>query len=752
MGSKILLTWLSWLVASLCFGALAPATDQPTSYRSNFDGQRTWVGPDYWTVRWQDWSVADGRLSVEARPDRSAILLTHEVAAGDGVLEASVEITADANVSTAAGFWLGVHGPVDDWRSAGVYSEYRAFAGVRPDGAIVIRDRKHTVNSTVSTNLDMKRPFRLQVVARSAGEHVVIHARAVQADSDAGQAELRLPASHVVGLVGMGTAAQIGEAPPAAAAVARWHLRDFTLSGDRLLFHPDRTFGPIGWTQYTLSHGILKLTALMMPVGATENQTVELQLDRGDGFKTIAKRTMDPLSRSVHFRVESVDVVTPTPYRVRYEWNGREYLFPGTLRSAPNGPVKVAVLNCDRGYVFPNAPITAHVRYINPDLVLYLGDQIYEQHGKFGIQRKPLEQSCLDYLRKYAIFGFANRDILRDVPSIIIPDDHDVFQGNLWGAAGRAQPKGGDEMGGYQGEPDWINVVQRTQSWHLPDPYDPTPVERGIGVYYNQFTLGGTSFAVFEDRKWKTGYRSIWPDARAIPHDDLKAIDAPGAVLLGDRQERFLAEWAKSDPERIKVAISQTMFAKAHTHTGPELKRNALDFDTNGWPQTPRNRAVAILGQARALHIVGDQHLGILAQLGVENWSDGPLTFMATGIANGWPRAWWPETAGEARRPGDPEYTGRYRDVFGNQMTILGVANPEPGSNRLTAETHTPYEIAEAKASGFGVVRIDPATQRATFEMWRFTFDPANPAAARQFETFPQTYRRGANGWTRVDR
>jgi len=45
---------------------------------------------------------------------------------------------------------------------------------------------------------------------------------------------------------------------------------------------------------------------------------------------------------------------------------------------------------------------------------------------------------------------------------------------------------------------------QRTQCGHNPDPYDPTPVDQGITVYYGAFRYGGVRFAILEDRKFKT--------------------------------------------------------------------------------------------------------------------------------------------------------------------------------------------------------------------------------------------------------
>ena len=65
-------------------------------------------------------------------------------------------------------------------------------------------------------------------------------------------------------------------------------------------------------------------------------------------------------------------------------------------------------------------------------------------------------------------------------------------------------------------EVDWVNAVQRTQSGHLPDPVDPEPCPSGIEVYFTELRYGGASFAIIEDRKFKTGPADILsPDQQA---------------------------------------------------------------------------------------------------------------------------------------------------------------------------------------------------------------------------------------------
>lgn len=338
----------------------------------------------------------------------------------------------------------------------------------------------------------------------------------------------------------------------------------------------------------------------------------------------------------------------------------------------------------------------------------------------------------LDYLRKFWQFGWTWRELLRDRPAIVIPDDHDVFQGNIWGQGGRKIPAGrerGFVYGGYVEPPEWVNAVQRTQCAHLPDPVDPAPVEQGITVYFTELNYGGISFAIIEDRKFKTGPESAFP--AGVPREGpVEALDVPGAELLGARQEVFLRQWSRKRGDALKVVLSQTIFCKVTTHAGPNLVASGRDLDSGAWPQSGRRRALAAVRDANPLMIHGDQHLGALVRHGIDNWDDGPLAFLVPGTANGFPRAWWPEP----EKPG-----GRYLDSFGNRMTVLGVANPERGSNLLPRNRTHPETLAHRKGSGYGIVRFNVAAGTAVFEMWRYQFDASRPKPEDQFPRFPQT-------------
>ena len=173
---------------------------------------------------------------------------------------------------------------------------------------------------------------------------------------------------------------------------------------------------------------------------------------------------------------------------------------------------------------------------------------------------------------------------------------------------------------------DWVNAVQRTQAGHLPDPHDPVPCDSGIDVYFTEMRYGGASFAIIEDRKFKSGPGdTLSPSQRAEGRRDPRVVDVEGAELLGPRQEAFLNRWAQaSGGSDFRLVCSQTIFCKATTHSGGRLERRLTDLDCGGWPQAGRNRALSALRPVQdVIMLHGDQHVGSLVRHGIDEWEDG---------------------------------------------------------------------------------------------------------------------------------
>ena len=484
---------------------------------------------------------------------------------------------------------------------------------------------------------------------------------------------------------------------------------------------------------YTVQQGVLKLSAQLYPLYPKETREVRLEIEKDGAWTEIGRKNVNDLGWSASFRIENWDPARDVKYRLRH---GESASFEGLIRKDPadKDEIVLAALSCnsnrDRGL---RPEYVRNINHQNPDLVFFAGDQSYDH---------------TEHTAAWLKFGLAFRDVFRNRPCVSIPDDHDIGQGNVWGEGGKVSKTSAGHDGGYFYHPEYVKMVDRQQCGNLPDPYDPTPIGQAIGVYYTRLVVGGVDFAILEDRKFKTGplgrhpMKGPRPDHIRDPKYDPKVIDTPGLQLLGERQEKFLADWAEQrDGVRMKAVLSQTGFCGgAHLHGDPGNRLHA-DLDSNGWPQSGRNRALELIRKARAVHIAGDQHISTVIQHGIQEYRDGPWAFVVPAILNNYyGRWWWPadEQPGANPLPGSPlPWTGDYLDGFHNKITMVAYANPVVDPTRPKKEDNPP---AEDRAAGYGVVRFKQSTGEVTFECWpRFT-DVTRPDA-RQFPGWPVTVK-----------
>jgi hypothetical protein len=778
-----------FILAPLLLLLLAPAHLDAAEFQSSWpvDASRVWIGPDYWANPIQDWHLRNGLLECHvAGGDRNVFLLTREIGQRPGELEMSVTLGRLAGDTARlgqgfVGFRLGVRGHFDDYRDSavrgggldvGVAGDGRLFIGTLEDGA----PRVSSLDRRLGLRLRAEptgATYRLTLTATHEGGATVTLTRdEVPADWLPGGLALvchsgamrPTPATPEM-------EADFGERwGTARGGTFRFWFHDWRVSGSKLDAYPDRAFGPILFALHTLSRGVLKLTAQLAPLDEP-SLVVALEVEDPPGrWRSVATAPVDPLARTATFRVADWEDTRDVRYRVLLSHEGEEHTWSGTVRRNPvdEPEIVVAAFTGNNDLGFPHADVVRNVNHFHPDLLVYTGDNIYERVGDYGIQRSPLAAATLDYLRKWYLFGWEYRELLRDTPAICLVDDHDVYQGNIWGAGGRHATeygKPGQDQGGYTMPAAWVNMVQRTQTSHLPDPPDPAPVRQGIGVYFTDLLYGGLSIAVVEDRKWKSSPTVQIPEARIVNgwaqnpgYDPVSEGDIPGAQLLGPRQEAFLEEWAAdwSGGAWMKVVASQTIFADVATLPPPadtdevtprlrvmkpgeyaEGESPVADHDSNGWPQTPRNRALRAMRKGLAFHIAGDQHLGSTIRYGIGDWNDASWALCVPSVANVWPRRWYPSEPGRNREPGDPRYAGEFLDGFGNHMTVHAVSNPvESGAE--------PAALFD-RAPGYGIVTFDRATRRITVTNWPRWVDVAAPDA-RPYPGWPITIDQTENG------
>ena len=773
------------------------------------NNNRTWIGPEYWANPLQDWQLNNGYIEcVTSGGFRNVFLLTHEIGnkKGDFLISArAANLNTDSLTEGWIGFEIGIRGEFNDYRDNAIRG--RGFPiGITTDGELFIGKIDSTQKSRTDISLD---DIQIEITATQQhdGNYTITinvrNARNVETHGRAslhpnGRASLHpngraskndhpsknklsrknIPSDWIEGgialmchsgsLVEFQDERKLFEYPDWGTVKGthrggnvRFGFSDWEISGDKIRVYKDRAFGPILFSQYTLGKGILKMTAQMPPIGIKDGKDVILQIYSGEKWKSILQASIDSLSRTAIFRIENWDGAKDISYRLVYQLYAegnklKDYYYEGTIRKEPvdKNEIVVAAFTGNNDLGFPNNDIVESVKYHNPDLLFFSGDQIYEGVGGYGAQRSPFDKSIIDYLRKWYLYGWAYGGLMRERPTVAITDDHDVYHGNIWGAGGIATPEGtygakAQDMGGYKMPVKWVNMVQRTQTSHLPDPYDPTLVAQGIQVYYTDLNYAGLSFAILEDRKFKSAPKTLLPEAKIYngwaqnkSYNEAAKSDVKGAVLLGQRQLDFLEEWSSdwSNDTWMKVVLSQTIFANVATLPEPDSHSDGIvprlrilkkgeyppddvpvsDFDSNGWPQTGRNNALKAMRKSFSFHIAGDQHLGSTIQYGIDDWHDAGYAFCVPSISNVWPRRWYPAIGGINRVKGTPKYTGDFTDGFGNKMSVFAVSNP-----LFIGEK--PSKLYD-RATGYGIIRFNKKTRDITMECWPRQADPEKNA------------------------
>jgi len=742
-----------------------------------------WAGPEYWGNRLQDWQIRNGKLRCSVSgPDRSLHSLTHQLGEREGAFNTSVEIellNRPQNINDQVGLILGAEAgdfPVrvhqNDYRRNAVFGD-GLRCGIRGDGKLFIGAQM----SDEPITLDDERSIHLELLAEPVGGSY--RCKLIASDNNTDSLLTEVVADDISPEMVSGNIALLShfESTQKETAAPSVLFNDWQLEGTKVTSNRAQIFGPICFAQYTLDKKVLKMTAQLAPVESVENHTVALEFRKKGKWETAQYSTVDKLARTTHFRQENWDAEEAVPYRVKLTLplknQTKNYFYEGTIAAEPvdNDELNLAVFSCNSHYGFPNDEVVYNAGRHQPDMCVFLGDQLYESHGGFGVQHAPLEKASLDWLRKWYMFGWSYRELFRDRPSAFIPDDHDVYLGNIWGEAGKEAPveKGwgydSQDEGGYKMPPEWVNMVHRAQTSHLPDAFDPTPIKQNIQVYYTDWTYGGVSFAIIEDRKFKTAPKNVLPKEAKVVNGfiqnrnfDIKKYYDINADLLGQRQLDFLEEWVAdwSEQAEMKAVLSQTNFCTVATlPEGSILDRivpklsipprgqyvtgdaPTTDMDSNGWPQKGRDEALKKIRKSFALHIAGDQHLASTVQYGVDDFGDSGFAFAGPALNNIWPRRWWPQVEENHKSlAGRAKNTGDFEDGFGNKMTVYGVANP--------VQTNRKPGLIYDRATGYGIIRFNKTERIMTIECWPRYVNPAkNPGG--QYDGWPITVQQDAN-------
>lgn len=264
----------------------------------------------------------------------------------------------------------------------------------------------------------------------------------------------------------------------------------------------------------------------------------------------------------VTVRLDGLTPATAYYYRLRIADELDRYQpLPYRTRTAPRGRAafRAAFGSCARLQIDTEQPIFDVIRAIEPDLMFYLGDNVYAD--------TPAPEAIADLYRRQREIERV-KPVVRTTPSLAIWDDHDF----AFNDSDRSNPI----------REQSLDVFKR----YWPNPSFGTPQTPGI---FFKYAYGGVDFFFMDGRYYR---------------DPASAPDAPGKTMLGAEQKRWLKDELRASRAPFKVLVSGGGFSKSerggdtwavYTHERNEL----FDFIRD-------NEIAGVFG------ISGDSHMGEL--------------------------------------------------------------------------------------------------------------------------------------------
>jgi len=252
---------------------------------------------------------------------------------------------------------------------------------------------------------------------------------------------------------------------------------------------------------------------------------VELEVSPDRSFSEVRRSAPVRADASNDFcaivRVDGLNPATRYFYRLRIDGVYDRYLpLPFATRTAPRGRAgfRAAFGSCARLQIDTRQPIFDVVRQLEPDLMFFLGDNIYADTGE------PSAMADL-YRRQREIESL--KPVIRSTPSLAIWDDHDFGQNDS----------------------DRTNLI-REQSLALFKSYWANPsygAANNPGVYF-KYEYCGVDFFFLDGRYYR---------------DRADGPDVPGKTMLGAAQKQWLKDELRASRAPFKVLVSGGGFSKA---------------------------------------------------------------------------------------------------------------------------------------------------------------------------------------------
>jgi alkaline phosphatase D len=314
----------------------------------------------------------------------------------------------------------------------------------------------------------------------------------------------------------------------------------------------------------------------------------------------------------------------------------------GRTRTMPAVADAVAQLDmatvCCQNYEQGHYAAYGHIVADAPDLVLHLGDYIYE----YGINptavrqhNSPEIQTLADYRARYALYKSDPQlqAAHAAAPWLVTWDDHEV-ENDYAGLTSLDED-----------EDPALFLARRTAAYrayfeNMPLPPAAAPHGTKMRIYTRRSYGGLAAFHILDQRQFRSP-KACMKDYEADAPPELlncESIYASGRTMLGAAQERWLETQLATAQTRWNFIVQGTMVANVDERAGPGRR-----YSNDNWSsyRAARDRLVDALRRTRATNpvvLTGDVHAFVVGH--VTQWADQPDSpvvapeFVTTGVSS----------------------------------------------------------------------------------------------------------------------
>ncbi|MEM9411152.1 MAG: twin-arginine translocation pathway signal, partial [Planctomycetota bacterium] len=367
-----------------------------------------WLGEEFWANPMEDWRIQNGMAQcTNSGANRNVHSLIHQLVDPKSAFQTSVVVypIEKSQKDGGAALRLGVRSEINEYRSNCFAHKSGLNVGVVNDHLLVGKRKKKLAEQV------NQKPFKISVTGTPQADKVQLNIEVALLDSgDAiGELAVIVDANDVIGNIALVSNFSVKSKSQFLSShdneYGRFGFSDWTIQGGAFGNEPNQKFGPILWSMYTLDRSgsdeefTLKLNAFIGPVAIEDVQRFDFEFASPNGWKKLGGATIDPQCWVASFKFENWDAEVSQKYRLVFKQGKTDNsesvsYWHGTIQANPNaGKLRMAAMTCQKDYAFPYEPLVDSVAAMDPDILFFSGDQIYEDHGGYGLIRAPADRA-----------------------------------------------------------------------------------------------------------------------------------------------------------------------------------------------------------------------------------------------------------------------------------------------------------------------------------------------------------------------